>query len=102
LEQQFSDDGCAFVGLSGGQTSENPIDPPEPAALWAEPLEDGASYLIELTDFYGCGRSACVPMLYHSGYWISPDGGDAAYVDGPLTVREAGYRVVGKVASSAR
>jgi len=99
LEKQSLDDGCAFAGLSGRPASENPIDPPAPDCA---PLEDGATYTVELPDFYGRGKSAYVPMLYHSGYWISPDGGDAAYVDGPLTVREAGYRVVGKVVLPAR
>jgi len=35
-------------------------------------------------------------MLHFDGYWVSP--GDRGYVEGPLTVAEAGYQVVAKSA----
>jgi hypothetical protein len=57
-------------------------------------LEDGAAYRVRFPNFDGPGKDEFVDMLHHSGYWIT---GCEAYVDGPLSIEEAGYEVVGKV-----
>lgn len=62
-------------------------------------LEDGATYRVRFHNFNGPGEHEEVDMLHHSGYWIA---GSEAYVEGPLTVEEAGYEVVGKVDGAGR
>ena len=57
------------------------------------PLEDGASYRIEFPGFDARGRSAFVTMVYHSGFWISPNDFDMP----PLRVELAGYKVACRV-----
>ena len=67
----------------------------EPAAL-AAPLVDGATYLIRFANSDDPRDGAeLVPLIHAYGYWIGPND-LAAYADGPLTVAEAGYEVVGR------
>jgi len=95
LENQFSDDGCAFANQSGGPASEAPPDPPEPDFA---PLEDGASYLVEFPNSDDPRDGAeRLELLHSSGWWVSPNDGDM----GPIRVALADYKVVGKVDSSA-
>jgi hypothetical protein len=91
LEKQFSDDGCAFAGQSGGQASGIPIDSPAPDCA---PLEEGGYYRIAfLNSDDPRDGSEFMTLLHHSGYWISPNDGDM----GPIRVALAEYKVVGKV-----
>ena len=57
-------------------------------------LEDGATYRVRFPDFDGPGKDAFEDLLHYRRRWIT---GCEAYVDGPLTVGEAGYEVVAKV-----
>ena len=62
------------------------------------PLEDGATYLVRFANSDDPRDAAeLLPLIYAYGYWIGPND-LAAYADGPLTVAEAGYEVVGLLA----
>ena len=59
-----------------------------------EPLEDGATYRVRFPDFDGPGKGAFEDLLHYRRRWIT---GCVTYVEGPLTVEEAGYEVVAEV-----